>query len=212
MQPSSTSPETATPPAGGGRIARALYGVLDVFHRWAESGWGGSAVGSWGLLQASVIPGPTDAVLVPLGLADPRRAFRLALFAIAGSVIGGVVAYAMGSGAFGNVAPRMLEMLGMTPQAVEASRGLFERQGWLLVLASTISPLSSKMICLAAGAFGLPFWQFFVALSVGRTARNLTIAAILRLAGPALLRRLERRARRNASAAPEIAPASTSLH
>lgn len=181
-------------PAEGGRIASAIYSVLGVFHRWAESGWGGCAVAGWGFLQGSLLPGPTDAVLVPLGLADPRRAFRLALFAIAGSVAGGVLAYAIGGGAFGNLAPRILEAVGVSSSAVEASRGLFERRGWLLVVVSTISPLSTKVVSLAAGAFGLPFWQFFLALSAGRTVRNLTIAALLRLAGPALLRRLHERA------------------
>lgn len=182
-------------PAAGGRFARAIYGLLGVFHRWAESGWGGSAVASWGFLQGSVMPGPTEAILVPLGLADPRRAYRLAAFALAGSVAGGIVAYALGSGAFGNLAPRMLEAFGMSPGAVNASRGLIDRWGWLLVFASTVSPLSAKVVCIAAGAFGLPFWQFLPALVFGRSIRNVVVAAILRRAGPALQARLYRRVR-----------------
>ncbi len=179
-------------PAGSGRVARALYSLLRVFYRWAESGWGGSAVAGWGFLQAALVPGPTDAVLVPLGLSDPRRAYRLAAFAVLGSVLGGVVAYAVGSGALGNFAPWLLETMGMTPAAIEVSRGVFESRGWLLVLASTVSPLSAKMVSIAAGAFGLPFWQFLLAIVAGRTVRNVVLAAILRRAGPALQRRLNR--------------------
>jgi membrane protein YqaA with SNARE-associated domain len=149
-------------------------------------------VAGWGFLQAALVPGPTDAVLVPLGLSDPRRAYRLAAFAVLGSVLGGVVAYAVGSGALGNFAPWLLETLGMTPAAIEVSRGVFESRGWMLVLASTVSPLSAKMVSIAAGAFGLPFWQFLVAIVVGRTVRNVVLAAILRRAGPALQRRLSR--------------------
>lgn len=175
-------------------MRRAVVRLLGVFHRWAESGWGGSAVGTWGFLQASVMPGPTDAVLIPLGLADPKRAFRLAAFAIAGSVLGGMLAYALGAGALGSLAPRLLELFGMAPGTVEASRGMFEQRGWMLVAASTVTPLSSKMVCLTAGAFGLPFWQFILALGAGRILRNVLIATVLRLAGPAILRRLTARA------------------
>lgn len=173
-----------------GFVARTLYSVLAMFYRWAESGWGGSAVAAWGLLQSSVVPGPTEAVLVPLGLADPRRVFRLAMFAIAGSVVGGVVAYTIGAGGAGNLAPRLLEFAGVAPASLDATRALFERHGWLLVLTSTVSPLSAKVVCLAAGAFGLPFWQFLPALLIGRTVRNLLVATVVRAAGPALQRRL----------------------
>lgn len=176
--------------SGRGRVARTLYALLSIFYRWAESGWGGSAVAAWGVLQGSVVPGPTEAVLVPLGLADPRRVYRLAMFAIAGSVAGGVAAYTIGAGGAGNLAPRILEFAGVAPESIATTRGLFERHGWLLVLTSTVSPLSAKVVCLAAGAFGLPFWQFLPALVVGRTVRNLVVATVVRAAGPALQRRL----------------------
>lgn len=184
-------PEAAGGLAGGGRLARVLHKLLGVFHRWAESGWGGSAVASWGFLQGSVMPGPTDAVLVPLGLADPGRAYRLAAFAILGGVFGGIAAYALGSGALGSIAPQVMEAFGMTG-AVEVSRTMMDRWGWLLVAASTVAPLSAKMVSMAAGAFGLNFWQFLLAMVLGRTVRNMTLAAILTRAGPALQLRLDR--------------------
>ena len=53
----------------------------------ACSGWGGPAVGTWGLLQGSVMPGPTDMVLVPLGLAVDTRGAQ-----VDGGVDGGQVA------------------------------------------------------------------------------------------------------------------------
>lgn len=144
----------------------------------------------WGLLQGSVVPGPTEAVLVPLGLADPRRVYRLALFAVIGSVAGGVVAFTIGAGGAGSFAPRILEFAGVAPESLAAMRVLFERHGWILVLTSTVSPLSAKVVCLAAGAFGLPFWQFLPALALGRSIRNIVVATVVRAAGPALQRRL----------------------
>lgn len=168
--------------------------MFALFHRWAESGWGGAAVGGWGFLQASVVPGPTDTVFVPLGLADPPRVFRLALWATAGATLGGLVAYTVGVSGFEQLGRPFLELLGVSERALEASHATFARRGWLLVLLSTISPLSSKVVCLAAGAFGVPIWQFAPALLAGRALRYFTIALLLRYAGPRLLQIIARRA------------------
>src|SRR5688500_8771980 len=74
-------------PGTGNRLKRAIVHLYAALHRWGESGWAGSAVGGWGVLQGSVVPGPSDAVLIPLGLADPRRALTLAAWATAGATV-----------------------------------------------------------------------------------------------------------------------------
>ena len=152
-------------------------------HRWAESGWAGSAVGTWSVLQGSVVPGPSDALLAPLSIADPPRAYRLALWATAGAFVGGCVAYAVGATAFDTLGVQMLHWVGVSPATVEARRGDFERHGWAFVALSTVTPLPTKIVCLAAGAFGVPAWAFGTALLLGRGARFAVIAAICRVAG-----------------------------
>ena len=84
----------------GGRVRRALVALVARLHRWAESGHAGSAVCTWNALQGSVVPGPSEALFLPLGLADPRRAFVLAAWAALGATAGGLVAYAIGAFAF----------------------------------------------------------------------------------------------------------------
>ena len=57
-----------------------LARTLDRLHGWAESGWAGPAVGVWGVLQSSVVPGPSDTLLIPLGIAwSAPRLINLAL-------------------------------------------------------------------------------------------------------------------------------------
>src|SRR5688572_18660116 len=41
-------------PATGNRLKRAIVHLYAALHRWGESGWAGSAVGGWGVLQGSV--------------------------------------------------------------------------------------------------------------------------------------------------------------
>ncbi|HEX5831042.1 MAG TPA: VTT domain-containing protein [Gemmatimonadaceae bacterium] len=191
--PSPSDELSVTPPRPGlgARFRRWIVGMLATLHRWAESGWGGAAVASWGFLQSSVVPGPTDALLVPLGISDPARVYRLAAWALLGAVLGGLAAYLIGAHALEGPGRSLFGFMGMSEDAMAASRSMFERRGWQLVVLSTVSPLSTKMVCLAAGMFGVPFGEFLLALTVGRAARFVVIASVLRFAGPTLLRRLQ---------------------
>jgi membrane protein YqaA with SNARE-associated domain len=63
----------------------------------------------------------------------------------------------------------------------------------MLVLLSTVSPLSTKLVCIGAGAFGVPFPAYVLALAFGRVARFGTLGLIVRFAGDRLVARLERK-------------------
>lgn len=162
--------------------------VLARLHLWAEAGWSGSAVGLWGLLQGSVVPGPSEGVLIPLGLADPRRALYLAIWATAGSTVGGFIAYAIGAQAVAGGGGALLDWMGIGRSMLEARRPLFEEHGWKLVLLSTMSPVPTKLICIGAGTFGVPFWSFALALVAGRGLRFLAVGLLLRFAGERIAR------------------------
>ena len=179
-------------PSGAATRGR-LRRLIATLHDWAESGWAGSATGAWGVLQGSVVPGPSDALLVPLGLADPPRAFRLALWATAGSTLGALIAYSIGALAFDTISQWILNVVGIGPARVEAQRARFEEHGAWLVALSAISPLPTKIVCMAAGAFGVPVPPFFVAIVTGRAVRFLGLAAIVRFAGEWIARKLNLR-------------------
>jgi membrane protein YqaA with SNARE-associated domain len=170
-----------------------LSRVIAALHRWAESGWSGTATATWEVLQGSVVPGPSGAVFAPLAVADPPRAPRLAAWGALGSILGGCIAYLIGVTAFDGFGHAILSMLGVSQATLASSESMFERHGWLLVFTSTISPLSTKIVCIAAGGFGLPFASFLPALVVGRAIRFAALTVILRFAGERLQRRLAAR-------------------
>jgi membrane protein YqaA with SNARE-associated domain len=66
-----------------------------------------------------------------------------------------------------------------------------------------MSPLSTKFVCIAAGAFGVPLGEFALALFAGRATRFTAIALIVRFAGERLRAYLERKFGR----APELTTA-----
>lgn len=180
-----TAPERPTRPS----IRRRLVGILDTLHRWAESGWSGPATGAWGLAQGSVVPGPSEGLLIPLGLSDPPRALPLALWAWIGSTIGGTFAYALGAVA-AQAASSPLEWVGVTAAELGAQRARFDEWGWWLIFGSTMSPLSTKIVCVAAGFLGYPIAGFVTALAVGRLLRFTAVAVLLRIFGERLARRM----------------------
>lgn len=177
----------------GGRVRRGLVALLARLHRWAESGHAGSAVCTWNALQGSVVPGPSEGLLLPLGLADPPRAPRLALWAALGATAGGLAAYAIGVYAFDSVGRPLVSLLGVGPARWASLEALFRRHGALLVALSTLSPLSTKFVCIGGGAFGVPFGPFLLALGAGRLGRFGLVGLALRFAGDRLVRRLEGR-------------------
>jgi membrane protein YqaA with SNARE-associated domain len=188
--PGAVADAQARPP---GRVSGVAVRVLAYLHRLAEAGWATTAVGAWALLQASLVPGPVDGVLVPLGLADPKRAFRFAWSAVIGSVAGALVAYTLGTLAFESVGRAVLGWLGVTERDVEQSRALFQQRGLWLVLLSTVTPVSTKLVSIAAGAFGVPAVPFLLTILLGRGVRFGVVAAVVRHFGDRAERYIERR-------------------
>ena len=179
-------------PRTGNRVRRFFLNLLDRLHEWAEAGWAPHATMAWGMMQGSIVPGPSDALIVPLGIADPRVVFRLAIFATAGATLGGIIAWLIGAHAFEELGRPILHLLGIGDAMIMRSEGLFDRRGWLIVLLATVTPIPSKLVCIAAGAFGVPFLPFVLALGFGRGARFAAIAIAVRFAGE----RIERWKRR----------------
>jgi membrane protein YqaA with SNARE-associated domain len=183
-----------TPPRATGRASRgAFVRALAALHRLAEAGWAATAVGTWAFLQASVVPGPVDGVLVPLGLADPRRAWHFAWSALVGSTLGALVAYTIGTIAFEGLGRPLLGWLGVGAPEIEHIRTMFKEKGLWLVLLSTVTPLSGKIVSIAAGAFGIPMLPFLAAMFVGRGVRYGVIAAVVRYFGDRADRYIVRR-------------------
>jgi membrane protein YqaA with SNARE-associated domain len=175
-------------------LRRWMATVLERLHRLAESGWGGTSAFLWGVGQSSVVPGPAEAVLIPLGLADPPKAWRLAAWTFGGTLLGGLIAFAIGFYAFDVVRP-MFGIIGIGEAELERLRALAGSHGPLLVLVSAMTPISTKVVSIAAGAFGLPIEAFVATLAVARGARLFAIATILRYAGSRLANYLVRRPR-----------------
>ena len=151
--------------------------------RWADAGWANSVVLGWGLAQGCVFPGLADIVFLPLALTRPEKAYRLALVAAAGTIIGSVILYVAGAEALALLQGPLARLFGLTPEAFTAYRERLAAYGALAIFASTMSPLSTKLTSIASGAAGVAFPEFFLALLAGRLTRTVGLAWLVRHGG-----------------------------
>lgn len=177
-----------------GRLRRISIALLARLHRWAESGWSGPAVATWGVLQGSIVPGPLEALLAPLGIADPPRVWRLAAWATLGAVIGSMGGYLIGALAFEGVGRPLLALMGVHATDIERARAAFARSGATYVFLAALAPIvPGKVVWVLSGALGMAAPAFGVAVFLGRGLRFLISAALLRGLGARISVWIERR-------------------
>ena len=114
----------------------------------------------WGLafvafVESSVFPIPPDMLMIPMILANPRRAWITATVALVASVLGGLLGYAIGAFAYDEIGRPILESLGKT-EAMEAFSARFNDFGFWAVLTAGVTPFPYKVITIMSGWTGLP--------------------------------------------------------
>ena len=157
--------------------------------QWVDAGWSDRVVFGWGLLQGMVFPGVADLFFLPLALARPERAYRLAFVATAGTLVGSVTLYWVGAEALTWLQGPASRVVHMTPADLDAYRQRLAQWGGWAIFASTMSPLSTKLTSIASGAVGVPFATFTAALLAGRLTRTLVLAWLVRNGGAHLVER-----------------------
>lgn len=138
--------------------------------------------------EAIFFPIPPDVMLIPMGLAQPRRVWRLAAWCTAASIAGGLIGYALGWWGSEALAAWLDES--SWQGAYQKARALFAEHGvWILLLAG-FTPIPFKMFTITSGLLLLPLHLFILASLVGRGARFFLVAALLAAGGEQLAERI----------------------
>lgn len=140
--------------------------------------------------ESVIFPVPPDALLVPMVLADRRRAFRLAAICTVASVAGGVVGYAIGAVAFETLGAPLLELYGAGDE-FSRFRAWYGEWGLWIVFAAGLTPLPYKVFTLASGAAALNPVAFIAGSVLSRGLRFFAVAALLWRFGEPVRRFLE---------------------
>ena len=143
-------------------------------------------------VESSFFPIPPDALLVPMALARPHRAWRYAAICTAGSVLGGMLGYLIGYALFDQVARPLLQFYHYE-DAYAAFQARFAEYGLYIILIKGLTPIPYKIITIASGAARFDLLTFVAASVVTRGARFLLIALLLRYFGEGVRHFIEKR-------------------
>ena len=151
----------------------------------------------WALLaiafaESSFFPLPPDILLIPMMLARPRAAWRLAALCTAASVAGGLLGYAIGYFLFDAIGRPVLEFYHAMGR-YEALKAGFDRWGVWIIIIKGMTPIPYKLVTIASGVAHFDLAAFIGASIVSRSLRFFLLAAILRRFGPAARDFIERR-------------------
>lgn len=170
------------------RWLRVLY---DWTLHWAETPQALTALFVIALIESSVFPIPPDVLLIAIVAARPLTWVRAAAICTAGSVIGGMIGYAIGAGFMATVGQAIIDFYSAQAawdRVVELYNG---RWGVWFLAAAAFTPIPYKVATIAAGATLMPFAPFVAVSALGRAGRFVLVAAMLRVFGPEVRRRLE---------------------
>ena len=143
-------------------------------------------------IEASVFPIPPDVMLVPMVLADRRKAWRFALVATLASVAGGWLGYAIGALLFDSIGRPVIAFYHLQ-DGFAAFQAMFTRYGGWIIFAKGWTPIPFKLLTITAGFCRLDPLTFTIASIASRALRFFIEAWLLRQFGPPIRNFVERR-------------------
>jgi len=143
-------------------------------------------------VESSFFPIPPDILLIPMILARPRDAWRLAALCMLASVAGGLLGYAIGYFLFDAIGRPILEFYKAMDRYETLKAGFQEWGVWIIVLKG-MTPIPYKLITIASGVAQFDLGLFIAASIVSRSLRFFLLAALLWHFGDAARHFIERR-------------------
>jgi membrane protein YqaA with SNARE-associated domain len=140
-------------------------------HAWA-------AVAAFAFAEASFFPIPADVMVLPMMVADRRRAFHLAVWVAFWSVSGGVLGYAIGALFWNTAGLWLIHALHMPLGKVEALRAEYSHSAYM-IMAQGATPIPYKLVTIASGLAGVSFPLFMLYSTVTRSMRYIVIEGLL---------------------------------
>ncbi len=142
--------------------------------------------------ESSFFPVPPDALLIPMVIARPDRAWGLAGICTVASVCGGALGYWIGYEVFDQFAEPLLHFYHYDA-AFDRFKEMYNTYGLWVILIKGLTPIPYKIVTIASGAVKFNFAVFMAASLATRGARFFLLSAILRRFGAPVRDFIERR-------------------
>jgi membrane protein YqaA with SNARE-associated domain len=143
-------------------------------------------------VESSFFPIPPDAMLIPMGLARPQRAWFYATVCTLTSVAGGVLGYVIGAALYDTIGQWLIQIYGYGEKA-EAFREAYRQYGaWIIVLKG-LTPIPYKIVTITSGLADYPIIPFILLSFVARGMRFYLVAFLIHRFGDRARKIIEER-------------------
>ena len=157
------------------RLLRRLY---DWVLHWAETPYATPALFILAFAESSFFPVPPDILLIALAISIPAGSFRYAVICSVGSVLGGMLGYAIGLFGYETIGRPIVELY-QGQDIMDMIKVQYDTYGFWGVLAAAITPIPYKVFTISSGFFKFSFLSFMIASIVGRSFRFFLVAGLI---------------------------------
>lgn len=171
-------------------------GLLRGFYAWMMRQAAGPyrlwVLGGISFAEASFFPIPPDVFLVPMALADRKRALFLAWICTIGSVLGGLLGYVIGAWLYDSIGHWLITLYGYGKD-IDAFRSAYAEWGTWIILLKGLTPIPYKLVAIASGFAGYDLALFFVLSIITRGIRFAVVAWLIYWFGEPVRHFIEKR-------------------
>ena len=160
-------------------MLRSLYDRLVVLADHPSALWVLAIVS---FTESSFFPIPPDVMLIPMILANPRKAWLFAGVCTLASVAGGFLGYAIGYFFFETAGKWVIDAYGLQA-GFENFQRQFNEWGLWVILIKGLTPIPYKLVTIASGAAHFDLATFGIASLVTRGGRFFLVAGLLYVMG-----------------------------
>jgi membrane protein YqaA with SNARE-associated domain len=147
-------------------------------------------LGAVAFAESSFFPIPPDIMLLPMSVAQPKRAWLFAGVCTAASVLGGVLGYAIGALLYDSVGHWLITLYGLG-DSVEAFRASYAKWGAMVILVKGVTPIPYKLVTITSGFAGYNIWLFILLSIITRGGRFFAAAILFNRYGDWIRARVE---------------------
>ena len=143
-------------------------------------------------LESIIFPFPQEVFMIPMMASDRDRIFKIAWFALLGSLLGAIAAYFIGMYLFESIGMYILNLYGLYETFTNFSDQVSE-YGFLYVFVGGFTPVPFKIVTLSSGFIGINFLIFIAASIISRSIRFFLIGYIIWKFGEDIMKSFEKR-------------------
>jgi len=143
-------------------------------------------------LESIIFPFPQEVFMIPMMASDRDRIFKIAWFALLGSLFGAMAAYFIGMYLFESIGMYILNLYDLNEAFSNFSDQVSEF-GFIYVFIGGFTPVPFKIVTLSSGFIGINFLIFITASIISRSVRFFLIGYIIWKFGEDIMKSFENR-------------------